>query len=650
MFEIRERAANGRIGRLTTKHGTVTTPTLLPVINPNLNRVTPRQMKQRHGAQMVITNSYIIRKTPALHEKAVKDGVHKLLDWDGPVMTDSGTFQAYVYGDVDVTPEEVVEFQKAIGVDVGTLLDVFTVPETGHEQAEAEMRTTLERTRKAAQAKGDMLLAATVQGGVHLDLREECARELGSIHTDVNPIGGVVPLMEQARYAELTRVILAAKRGLPAGRPVHLFGAGHPLVFPLAAALGCDLFDSASYAKYAKDGRMMFPWGTRSLDELTELPCHCASCQDYANAKELLKAPEGERLDALTHHNLAVSFAEIRRVQQAIHDGDLWELVEERAAQNPALADALRVLKEPQNQIHLERAEPLSGTRALQYRGHHTLARPAVARLHRRILERWTPTKASCLLLPATTKPYSEYYQPRLKGLLNHDPVVETPLGPIPLELDLVWPVAQNVMPQTLDAESQAIIDAYRDAFFKKFDGCDVLPFEPEDAPGEAEGPSHDTLDEFDSRRVRSVARHQFGIEAGDALTKGTLTFRRSPSNRRVRNIKADDVHVASLRARDGLLSLTMDGAKRIMAAGARHRLTLGADAAPFIAEGKNPMAKFVESADQDLRPGDECLLVGPGDVLLAIGRMHLAGWEIGEVERGPAARNRGKAEKDEDA
>ena len=102
------------------------------------------------------------------------------------------------------------------------------------------------------------MLTSPLQGGAFPDLRETCARSLADIAADVHPIGGVVPVMEQQRYADLAAVIIASKKGLPPGKPVHLFGAGHPLVFPMAVLLGCDLFDSASYIKYAKDDRLLF--------------------------------------------------------------------------------------------------------------------------------------------------------------------------------------------------------------------------------------------------------------------------------------------------------------------------------------------------------------------------------------------------------
>src|SRR4030042_5934222 len=135
-FEIKERDAEGRLCKFTTKHGAVTTPNLLPVINPNKMMVTPKEMKKRFGTDILITNSYIIYKNPELKKKALESGVHALIDFDGSIMTDSGTFQSYVYGDVDVEPLEIVEFQKNIGSDIGTILDVFGTPDQTYIEAE----------------------------------------------------------------------------------------------------------------------------------------------------------------------------------------------------------------------------------------------------------------------------------------------------------------------------------------------------------------------------------------------------------------------------------------------------------------------------------------------------------------------------------
>ena len=129
LFEVTARDGRARLGKLHTKHGILETPTLLPVINPNIRTVEPREMWDRYGIGALITNSYIIWKHQHLKDKALVDGVHELLDYPGVIMTDSGTFQSYVYGDVEVGVEEIVEFQRSIGVDIATMLDVFSRPD-----------------------------------------------------------------------------------------------------------------------------------------------------------------------------------------------------------------------------------------------------------------------------------------------------------------------------------------------------------------------------------------------------------------------------------------------------------------------------------------------------------------------------------------
>jgi len=133
--------------------------------------------------------------------------------------------------------------------------------------------------------KGPIALAGTVQGGIYPDLREHCATELSKLPFDVHPIGGIVPIIGEYQFSDLVKIIIASKTGLDPSRPVHLFGAGHPLIFPLAVALGCDMFDSASYIKYAHDNRLLFPDGTKKLEQLEHLPCLCPICNDTSVAE-----------------------------------------------------------------------------------------------------------------------------------------------------------------------------------------------------------------------------------------------------------------------------------------------------------------------------------------------------------------------------
>src|SRR5437867_4578118 len=159
MFEVRERDGLARIGVLETPHGRVATPTLAPVVNPNRPIIPPRDLATRFGAQILITNAYILGKSPG-RDAIVRDGVHKSMAFAGAVMTDSGAFQSHVYGDVDVTNAEVIAFQKAIRADFGTMLDVFSEPGHDHDRAAKDVDDTVCRPQDAVAPPRDTALVA----------------------------------------------------------------------------------------------------------------------------------------------------------------------------------------------------------------------------------------------------------------------------------------------------------------------------------------------------------------------------------------------------------------------------------------------------------------------------------------------------------
>jgi len=340
-FEILHKDLGGRIGRLATPHGTVETPVLMPVVNPHL-QVIPAPELAEMGTTMMITNSYIIHQDQDLKARALEEGLHSLLGFEGPIMTDSGAFQLSVYGSIDVSPLEILEFQQAISSDICVPLDIPTPPDVSRERAETELEETETRLADArSKGVGGSLLAGPIQGSTYPDLRERTARHLKEMEFDVYPVGAVVPLMEAYRFKDLVEVVTAAKRGLGSGAPVHLFGAGHPMVFALAAAMGCDLFDSAAYALYARQGRYLTPRGTWRLEEMKYLPCSCPVCQSHTQ-QELKESPKRAKLLAM--HNLYVSLQEIRLVKQCIHEGSLWDLLETRCRSHPRMVDGLKGL------------------------------------------------------------------------------------------------------------------------------------------------------------------------------------------------------------------------------------------------------------------------------------------------------------------
>ncbi len=428
-FEIIQKDAAGRIGRLTTPHGVVETPTIMPVINPNIQIIKPSEMRD-FGAEIIITNSYIIYRKDELREKALKDGLHSLLDFDGPIMTDSGSFQLSVYGEVEVTNEQIIDFQQKIGTDIGVPLDIPTPPDVPRSRAESELKTTIERLAQArVLVKDGMLLAGPVQGSTYPDLREKCARDLSELNFDVYPFGAVVPMMESYRYADLVDVIVSAKKGLDPTAPVHLFGAGHPMMFALAVALGCDLFDSAAYALYAKDGRYMTSHGTYHIEDLHYLPCSCPVC--VTHTAEELKSAENS-MELLARHNLYVTFEEMRLVKQSIKEGNLLELVELRCRAHPRLLEGLKQAYKYTD--WLEQNDPASKS-TFFYCGPESADRPEILRFSNR-LERLT-IKGTALIRSNPTKRDSEY-----DNLLTFKP----PFGAYPVELGEVYPFNAEVV------------------------------------------------------------------------------------------------------------------------------------------------------------------------------------------------------------
>ncbi|MFZ2070937.1 MAG: tRNA guanosine(15) transglycosylase TgtA [Halobacteriota archaeon] len=441
-FEIRHKDLMGRLGKLRTAHGTIETPTIMPVINPNIVSIAAAEMKN-YGAEMLITNAYIIYRRDDLREETLKRGIHSLLGTEIPIMTDSGSYQLYEYSDVEVSNREILEFQQRIGSDVCVPLDIPTAPYVKRKWAEDDLEATLSRLREARElmpANGqDNMLAGVVQGSTFTDLREASARQAAAIGFDVYAIGGVVPLLESHGFDKLVDIIMASKTNLPLNAPVHLFGAGHPMLFPLAVALGCDLFDSAAYAIYAKGKRYLTGDGTKKLDNLRVLPCSCPVCSSYS--VEEVK----ESTDLLASHNLWVTFEEMRMVKQSIAEGSLWELCERRCRAYPSLVDALKRITKYSALI--EKYDTAT-KRPFFYLSECSAHRPEVLSYTKR-LNRF---KISGTVLITTTRE-----EEAEEGKFDHLFLVKPPFGPYPVELNESYPVGQSEIPEEIDDEAKTV-------------------------------------------------------------------------------------------------------------------------------------------------------------------------------------------------
>ncbi len=620
-FELLERDGLARLGRLETPHGPLATPALLPVVHPDPERQSccPEEMARRWGVRAVITSAYITWRTPPLRTVAERDGIHRLLAFDGVVMTDSGAFQQHAYGSVEVGPEEILDFQDRIGSDIATVLDLFTEPDATEAEAAHALALTVERAERARASRRG-LLAVPVQGGAHPELRARAAAEASRLG-DILAVGGVVPLLERYRFRDLAQALAAARPNLAPEAPVHLFGTGHPMTFAFAALFGVDLFDSSAYHKFARRGKLLQPTGTVDLEGLREASCFCSLCSEHP-LTEVARWPTAPREEQLARHNLLVSLEEVGRVRQAIRDGTLWELAERRAAGHPALqAGLLAAMARPEV---FWPTEP-EARRAFRETGPGSRERPAVRRFRSR-LDLYRVGLGSPRTVPRM--PLTPEYLARLPAQDRDGALIEwdtpSPIGPVPLELTELYPVGPylgvdefaspppRLGPQELrrNLRPDPTLDVDRD-------------WEPT----------------WTSRQIERLLRWTYDRAVAVALAP-ELRGERSRRTGRLRRL-TDGSGPAFVVGNDGLPRPTFLGGEhlhRLLPTG-RGRVVVHADAVPFVREGRSLFSRFVVSADPALAPESSALLVDEDDHLLAVGRLQLAPLEMGRLRRGVAVR-----------
>jgi 7-cyano-7-deazaguanine tRNA-ribosyltransferase len=617
-FEVLERDGLARLGRFGTPHGEIQTPALLPVVHPDPGRqaVPAAKIREEFGFAAVITSSYITWRDPGLRARAETDGLHALIGFDGPIMTDSGAFQQHAYGSVEVGADEIVAFQGRVGSDIATVLDVFTEPGTGAEAAEEAVRITRERAKTARTHRAG-LLAVPVQGGRFPELRQQSAVAASEIG-DILAIGGVVPLLEQYRFAELAEAVLAARAGISPEHPVHLFGTGHPIAFAFAALLGVDLFDSSSYHKFARRGALLFPHGTTSWESVREPICGCRLCAGRP-LERLGELSAAEREVHIARHNLLMCGLEIARVRQAIRDGQLWELAEQRASAHPALIAGLRTAvrgarlfapAEPVSRATFRATSTLSTLRPAAIRFLAQLRRYRASRGNYQLRDRIGLTPGALRHVPATG--------PEGSPLLWECP---TPIGPVPLELLEVYPIGCWVGAEEFEPRPPA----------QPSNGTGVPPPAPEE--------DKDWTETWTRRQIGALLEWHFGPDSS-VLVDRTIG-ERSKITGRLRKILGPEREEWFTLGPGGVPRPTWLGGVALHAAlpYPRSRIVVDVDAVPFVREGRSLFSRFVRGGDSSLYPESPALLVTQEDELLAVGRLLLAPYEMGRLRRGVAVR-----------
>ena len=446
LFEISKTDLAGRIGTLHTNHGKVETPAYVPVIHP-VKQTIPSKKIQEIGFDLVITNAYITKNNYG--DEAAKKGIHKIIDFDGSIMTDSGGYQVLEYGDVKVLPPDMANFERKILTDFAIPLDKPTGFGLPIKKAEAYVKQTLKVSKQTLENSDNngQIWIGPIQGGEHFDLVAKSTKSLVNMGFQMLALGSPVEFMESYEYRLLAQMIVAAKKQMPNSIPLHLFGAGHPLTIPFAVALGCDTFDSASYMLYAKQQRYITEDGTRNLADITVFPCNCEICSKYT-PDELRQLEPTEKINQLAIHNLYAIKLEVDKVKQAIHEGRLWEYVMKKARAHPKLFEMIEVMT--QNHEFLSIGTPKFKEKAVFLYGEDDQFRPEI-QTYQNIVRKFKSKKKKIIITKeSNTKPgYLSHQYIGLKRKLKdfksfqvcqYNPII----GIIPIEISDIFPAAHH--------------------------------------------------------------------------------------------------------------------------------------------------------------------------------------------------------------
>lgn len=332
-FEVLSTAPSGaRLGRFATAHGVVETPAFMPVAtHGSVKGVTPAQLREL-GASILLSNAYHLSQRPGVETVQALGGIHRLLGWDGPILTDSGGFQIFSLSAlVKVTddgvafrshvdgragflrPEDVVAVEEGLGVDVAMSLDDLVAADAPRSRvAQAVERTTAWAARGLeARTRRDMALFGIVQGGFHEDLRTESAQALTPMPFDGFAVGG----LSVGEPPDVTgRMAAHTVAQMPAGKPRYLMGMGTPRDLLAYAGIGYDLFDCVLPTRngrngmlFTREGKLMIRNACHARDPRpVDEGCDCYACRHFSRGalRHLALAKEMLGAQLATIHNL----------------------------------------------------------------------------------------------------------------------------------------------------------------------------------------------------------------------------------------------------------------------------------------------------------------------------------------------------------
>ncbi len=350
-FEVMQTPSpsSARAGLLRTAHGVVETPNFMPVGTQGTVKAMTSEELEEVGAQIVLCNAYHLYLRPG-HE-LVRDagGLHRFMNWNKPILTDSGgyqlfsltaltkvsdegvVFQSHIDGSTHMlTPEKVMEVQEALGVDIAMMFDEpVAYPATPESTRVALERSLLWGRRLHERRNLDtQLVFGIVQGGFDHDMRRESTRRTVEIGFDGYALGGLSVGEPADMTRELTELMTSL---LPLDQPRYMMGVGHPTDILAAVSRGVDLFDCVLPTRLGRNGSAYTHAGRINLKNAQYVSdfgpldpeCPCRVCQKYHRAyiRHLYKSGEILAARLVTYHNLHFYLRLMTRIREAIRQG-----------------------------------------------------------------------------------------------------------------------------------------------------------------------------------------------------------------------------------------------------------------------------------------------------------------------------------------
>jgi queuine tRNA-ribosyltransferase len=373
--------AGARTGIVSTARGEIRTPAFMPVGTLATVKALSSAEVRRTSADILLVNAYHLYLRPGHDLIARLGGVHRFMDWDGPILSDSGGFQVFSLAGLRkvteegvrfrshidgsehfYTPELAMEVQAAIGVDIAMPLDQVMPGETGHDAAREAVERTLRWYERCRTAQPGLSTFAIIQGGVHEDLRVMHAREAAALDPPGFSIGGLSVGESKDSMWAMTE---AVTRELPAGKPRYLMGVGSPEDLVNAVGRGVDMFDCVLATRLGRNGTLFTDTGRANIRNARfredpapiDSSCDCEACSRLSMAylHHLFRNNEllGYRLASL--HNIRYLVRLTERMRAAIEDGRFGDFAEEYLARYRAVDE---VVRKEQKAKWMERGRP----------------------------------------------------------------------------------------------------------------------------------------------------------------------------------------------------------------------------------------------------------------------------------------------------